>query len=85
VKIEFGEGAYERIGAFKRQSSIMLEKYGNGSGQYYQYENAISPYLWLRYPDNDYKTSGNKIGVHTLDLNIEFPRVREQPDGIAKV
>ena len=35
------------------------------------------------YPDNDYKMSGNRIGVHTLDLNVEFPRIREQLDGIA--
>lgn len=33
------------------------------------------------YPDNDYKMSGNKIGVHTLDLNVEFPQIREQLDG----
>lgn len=35
------------------------------------------------YPDNDYKMSGNRIGVHTLDLNVEFPQIREQLDGIA--
>ncbi len=34
------------------------------------------------YPDNDYKMSGNKIGVHTLDLNVEFQQIREQLDGI---
>lgn len=34
------------------------------------------------YPDNDYKMSGNRIGVHTLDLNVEFPQIREQLDGI---
>jgi len=36
------------------------------------------------YPDNDYKMSGNKIGVHTLDLNVEFLKIREQLDGIAE-
>lgn len=30
---------YERIDAFKTQSSVLLEKYGNGAGQHYQYEN----------------------------------------------
>lgn len=34
------------------------------------------------YPDNDYKMSGNKIGVHTLDLNVEFPQIRKQLNGI---
>lgn len=36
------------------------------------------------YPDNDYKMSGNSIGVHTLDLNVDFPKIREQLDGIAE-
>ena len=36
------------------------------------------------YPDNDYKMSGNEIGVHTLDLNVEFSGIREQLDEIAK-
>ncbi|MGN1114519.1 MAG: AAA family ATPase [Oscillospiraceae bacterium] len=44
----------ERMNAFKMQSSILLEKYGNGAAQHYQYENAISTYLWLRYPDKYY-------------------------------
>ena len=35
------------------------------------------------YPDNDYKMSGNEIGVHTLDLNMEFAGIRKQLDGIA--
>ena len=35
---------YERMNAFKLQSSILLEKYGNGAAQHYQYENAISTY-----------------------------------------
>lgn len=36
------------------------------------------------YPDNDYKMSGNKIGVHTLDLNADFSGIREQLDGITE-
>ncbi|UNL85272.1 AAA family ATPase [Priestia koreensis] len=43
-----------RIIKFKDMSSILLEKYGNGAGQHYQYENAVSIYLWLRYPDKYY-------------------------------
>ena len=42
---------YGRIEAFKMQSSALLEKYKNGNSQHYQYENAITTYLWLRYPD----------------------------------
>lgn len=35
------------------------------------------------YPDNDYKMSGNNISVHTLNLSLEFPKIREHLDGIA--
>lgn len=58
-----------RIMAFKDQSSILLECYGNGAGQHYQYENAVSTYLWLRYPDKYYiykygeiKTIADELG-----------------------
>lgn len=34
------------------------------------------------YPDNDYKMSGNNIGVHTLDLSKDFTYIRQQLDGI---
>lgn len=34
------------------------------------------------YPDNDYKMSGNRISIHTFDLNVEFPQIREPFDGI---
>lgn len=44
----------QRVLNFKDQSSTLLEKYGNGAAQHYQYENAISVYLWLRYPDKYY-------------------------------
>ena len=36
------------------------------------------------YPDNDYKMSGNDIGVHTLNLNMEFSDIRKQLDAIAE-
>lgn len=58
-----------RVMVFKNQSSVLLEKYGNGAGQHYQYENAVTTYLWLRYPDKYYiykfgevKTVANELG-----------------------
>ncbi len=48
------EDVVSRILEFKDNSSTLLEKYGNGAGQHYQYENAVSTYLWLRYPDKYY-------------------------------
>ena len=65
---------FERMDAFKMQSSILLEKYGNGAAQHYQYENAISTYLWLRYPDKYYiykfgevKTVATGVNPNTRD------------------
>ena len=67
---------YERIDAFKMQSSILLEKYGNGAGQHYQYENAISTYLWLRYPDKYYiyKFSEIRTVADELESNYRFKK-----------
>lgn len=34
------------------------------------------------YPENEYRMSGNRIAVRTLDLDGDFDRIREQLDGI---
>ena len=60
---------YERIDFFKTQSSVLLEKYGNGAGQHYQYENAISTYLWLRFPDKYYIYKFGEIKTVAEELN----------------
>ena len=67
---------YERIESFKMQSFIMLEKYGNGAGQHYQYENAISTYLWLRYPDKYYiyKLGEVKTVADELESDYRFKK-----------
>lgn len=67
---------FERIHAFKLQSTVLLEKYGNGAAQHYQYENAISTYLWLRYPDKYYiyKFSEVKIVAGELEADYRFKK-----------
>ena len=45
---------YERIKDFKAEADVMLNKYGNGVENHYQRENAISIYLWMRFPDKYY-------------------------------
>ena len=67
---------YGRINAFKMQSSILLEKYGNGAGQHYQYENAITTYLWLRYPDKYYiyKFGEVKAASDVLESDYRFKK-----------
>lgn len=66
----------ERIIIFKDQSSTLLEKYGNGARQHYQYENAVSTYLWLRYPDKYYiyKYGEVKTVADELGCDIKFKK-----------
>ncbi len=65
---------FERMDEFKHQSSVLLGKYGNGAAQHYQYENAISTYLWLRYPDKYYiyKFSEVKTVASELESDYQF-------------
>ena len=67
---------YERMDDFKQQSAMLLGKYGNGAAQHYQYENAISTYLWLRYPDKYYiyKFNEAKAVASKLNSNLCFKK-----------
>lgn len=67
---------YSRIEAFKQGSTVLLEKYGNGAGQHYQYENAITTYLWLRYPDRYYiyKYGEVKKAAAELEASYQFKK-----------
>lgn len=65
---------YERIKAFKDNSNLLLEKYGNGAKSHFQDENSISTYLWLRYPDKYYfyKYKEVKNAAKSLNSNYSF-------------
>lgn len=63
---------FERMDAFKMQLSILLEKYGNGAAQHYQYENAISTYLWLRYPDKYYIYKFGEVKTVASELESDY-------------
>ena len=67
---------YERIRIFRRKSDILLEKYGNGAAKHYQNENAISTYLWLKYPDKYYiyKPGEVKIVSDCLESSYVFKK-----------
>ena len=67
---------YERIAAFKDQSSDLLDTYGNGAKQHYQNENSITTYLWLRYPDTYYiyKLSEVKKVADVLHCDYRFKK-----------
>lgn len=70
---DYSKDVYVRMESFKAQSAILLEKYKGGTSQHYQHENAISTYLWLRYPDKYYiykfsevKSVANELGLGYL-------------------
>ena len=63
---------FERMDAFKLQSTVLLEKYGNGAAQHYQYENAISTYLWLRYPDKYYIYKLGEVKTVASELESDY-------------
>ncbi len=63
---------YERIDRFKAKSASLLENYGNGAGQHYQYENSISTYLWLRFPDKYYIYKLSEIKAVASELGSDY-------------
>ena len=66
----------ERIASFKQRSEELIDKLGLIGKSHYQYENAISTYLWLRYPDKYYiyKYSEVKAVSETLKSNYKFKK-----------
>lgn len=63
---------YERINTFKLQSDFLLKKYGKGAGQHYQSENAITTYLWLRYPDKYYIYKYSEVKAVSDELGSDY-------------
>ena len=69
---------FERIDSFKQKSNeLRIRKDGEDStSQSYQYENAISTYLWLRYPDKYYiyKFSEVRTVAKVLESSYAFKK-----------
>ncbi len=61
-----------RILGFKAKAAELLEKYGNGAGQHYQYENAVSTYLWLHFPDKYYIYRYSDVKTVSETLGSEY-------------
>lgn len=63
-----------RVLKFKDWVANFHKKYKEGIGQHYQYENAISTYLWLRYPDKYYiyKYGMEKRAAEILGSSYQF-------------
>ena len=63
----------ERIRAFSAAADEIKDKYNPGSGQqHYQGVNAISAYLWLRYPDKYYIYKYSEISKATKITESDF-------------
>lgn len=68
----------DRIVSFKEKSVTLLDRYGGGAKNHYQTENAISVYLWLRYPDKYYiyKYGDIKAAIQKLGGDVHFVKGR---------
>ena len=75
------QDTYDRIAAFKAKSDELLPKLGTGAAQHYQYESAITTYLWLRYPDKYtvYKYGEIKNVAEQLNSGYQQPPYGQQP------
>ena len=67
---------YERISTFKENSEALFKKSEETDNRHYQTENAITTYLWLRYPDKYYiyKFSDVVAVSNELESNYIFKR-----------
>ena len=63
---------YKRINTFKMQSTVLLKKYRNETIQHYQYENAISTYLWLRFPNKYYIYKFGEVKIVASELKSDY-------------
>lgn len=67
---------YKRISTFKENSEALFKKSEETDNRHYQTENAITTYLWLRYPDKYYiyKFSDVVAVSNELESNYIFKR-----------
>ena len=67
---------WERIANFKLTAEMLRKKYFPNDNNHYQGENAISTYLWLKYPDKYYiyKFSEVKNVATVLNSNYVFKK-----------
>ena len=63
---------YEIISSFKEQAESLFEKTGNKDNRHYQTENAITTYLWLRYPDKYYIYKFSEVVAVSNELESNY-------------
>lgn len=67
---------YKRISTFKENSEALFKKSEETDNRHYQTENAITTYLWLRYPDKYYIYKFSEVVAvsNKLESNYIFKR-----------
>lgn len=70
------EELYPRVEAFKKEAELLLKQHNSVGNSHFQDENAISVYLWLRYPDKCYiyKFMQAKTVAEQLEANYHFKK-----------
>ena len=63
---------YERISTFKENSEALLKKTQKIGNSHYQTENAITTYLWLRYPDKYYIYKFSEVVAVSNELESNY-------------
>ena len=73
---EENKNIYKRISTFKENSEALFKKTQKIGNSHYQTENAITIYLWLRYPDKYYIYKFNEVVAvsNELESNYIFKR-----------
>lgn len=67
-----------RIEIFKKKVKELSERYENDKEKYFQDENAMTTYLWLRYPDKYYRYKFSEVEsvAKKLNSNYQFKKGR---------
>ena len=63
---------YERISTFKENSEALFKKTEKIGNSHYQTENAITTYLWLRYPDKYYIYKFSEVVAVSNELESNY-------------
>ena len=61
-----------RIADFKERADVLWKKYDSSGRKHFQDENAISVYLWLRYPDKYYIYKFGEVRAVANELGADY-------------
>lgn len=71
-----------RIEAFKQKSDDILHRHWGNGKNHYQNDNAITTYLWLRYPDKYYIYKNGIYKLVAKELESPFPFIQGRKENV---